>query len=253
MIGRDDPFSAGAIALYALAKHPELSDAEIGERLVKGLTKQQLAEFAVRYIASEAGRMRRSVARDAEQKAIVPKQSIPPVRYDPEAQLICEFERWRDSPDFAIGNRATRQKFREWMGEEAFAKWYQKGLALAQLDGERKAFRFEGAWWPKGRMDYMRMRHRKAVYDLIDEVSEQVELETTEELLATFFALGDGTKVSWGDATVEQHQQRIALLVKDIAGTTETAARHQAAIRMIEEAGVRRLADLGAAEGEHAA
>ncbi|MEU0078648.1 hypothetical protein ABZY58_12180 [Micromonospora tulbaghiae] len=34
------------------------------------------------------------------------------------------------------------------------------------------------------------------------------------------------------------------LLVASAGGTVETAARHQAAIRMIEEAGVTRLTDL---------
>jgi hypothetical protein len=75
----------------------------------------------------------------------------------------------------------------------------------------------------------------------VEENAAHVRLETTRELLETSFALGDGAETTWGEATVDQHQQRIDLLVKGASGTIETASRHAAAINMIQAAGVGHL------------
>jgi hypothetical protein len=62
------------------------------------------------------------------------------------------------------------------------------------------------------------------------------------------FALGDGTRVTWGRATVEQHEQRIALLRKLIAGLEQTIAMHEAAIRLLRATGARCLEEIEAME-----
>lgn len=67
-------------------------------------------------------------------------------------------------------------------------------------------------------------------------------------LLAETFALGDGSRVSWGEATVEQHEQRIAMLARLRDGIDATIARHRAAVEGIRAAGVKCLADLEALE-----
>jgi hypothetical protein len=59
----------------------------------------------------------------------------------------------------------------------------------------------------------------------------------TEELLGTEFALRDGRKVTWGEATRGEHMQRIALLQKNAAGNVDAAARHYQAVAMLDEAG----------------
>ena len=50
------------------------------------------------------------------------------------------------------------------------------------------------------------------------------------ELLAVTFALGDGTEVTFADATVEQHAERASWLEAHAAGTLETASIHRRAI-----------------------
>ena len=50
------------------------------------------------------------------------------------------------------------------------------------------------------------------------------------ELLAGTFAVGDGTVVSFADATIEQHEARASLLESYAAGTLETASIHRRAI-----------------------
>lgn len=83
--------------------------------------------------------------------------------------------------------------------------------------------------------------------ELIADVARKTRIEVTEELLSTRFALGDGTMVTWGTATISQHRQRIEMLAKNAAGIVETAGRHKAAIYMCEEAEVDRLDDLPSA------
>jgi hypothetical protein len=87
-------------------------------------------------------------------------------------------------------------------------------------------------------------RARRETDKFLREYAAKVRLEVTAELLGTSFALGDGTSVTWGEATVDQHRQRVEMLSANAAGVVETAARHVAAVRMCEEAGVSCLAEL---------
>jgi hypothetical protein len=74
-------------------------------------------------------------------------------------------------------------------------------------------------------------------------------VQARKEMAEAFFALGDGTEVRWGEATVEQHRQRIDMLVKMQSGLGVTIARHESAIAEIEAAGVSCLDEV---EGEAA-
>lgn len=58
------------------------------------------------------------------------------------------------------------------------------------------------------------------------------------------FSLGDGQRVSWGEATVKDHQERITFLERHAAGLHRTADQHREAIKRIEGAGVTCLAEL---------
>lgn len=58
------------------------------------------------------------------------------------------------------------------------------------------------------------------------------------ELLSETFALGDGRRVRWGEATAQDHQDRIDFLTKQIRGTQQTIGRHAAAIELISTANV---------------
>jgi hypothetical protein len=104
--------------------------------------------------------------------------------------------------------------------------------------------RFRAEWEP----DYIRPEyldnHWAAMSEIVADYTRSVRLQVTTELLETAFALGDGQRVTWGDATVEQHEQRIRFLTTQAAGTLETASRHQAAIGMIREASAMCLRDL---------
>lgn len=62
--------------------------------------------------------------------------------------------------------------------------------------------------------------------------------EARRELVADRFSVGDGTWVRWGEATLEQHATRMRWQTQLADGALASAARHRAAIKMIEDAGV---------------
>ncbi len=64
------------------------------------------------------------------------------------------------------------------------------------------------------------------------------------KLFAETFPLGDGTRVSWGDATADDHRKRIAMLERLHNGIAATIGRHVEALELIEAAGVRCLNEL---------
>ena len=66
----------------------------------------------------------------------------------------------------------------------------------------------------------------------------------TVELLDASFALPDGTRVSWADATTQQHAERAASLENQAASVVETAALHREAIAAIRGAGVTTLREV---------
>ncbi len=83
-----------------------------------------------------------------------------------------------------------------------------------------------------------------AIWKCMDDYADYLHVKWTQELLDSPFALGDGRTVMWGDATVEDHRGRVAMLTKHAAGTLESASRHKQAIDDLESAGVQTLREL---------
>jgi hypothetical protein len=168
-------------------------------------------------------------------------QLYAPFRDDPSAFI-------RDGsyyPPDALFGADARKRFRHWLGHD-FYTWQDRvreALIQAGAD-EREVTFFEGEWHPEGSDAYYHEKHMERVWELVELTAAETRLQVTEELLGTKFALGDGTKVTWGEATVEQHRQYVVMLSGQVAGTVETAARHEAAIRLCEEAGVSCLGEL---------
>ena len=69
----------------------------------------------------------------------------------------------------------------------------------------------------------------------VDRYTDELKMEWTEELLSSTFALADGSLVSWGSATVDQHEARRDLLLANASGNLSSAARHEAALRLLAE------------------
>ena len=79
--------------------------------------------------------------------------------------------------------------------------------------------------------------------EIIENYKNELRMEWTDELLRSDFALADGTKVKWGDATREQHEWRADMHAKNAAAGIEGAARHRAAIELLDQTGTESLND----------
>lgn len=124
-----------------------------------------------------------------------------------------------------------------------------------QMDRERYASALTGAY-QDARDEHARREMRVAagfsetaplrddLRLLLDRFRAAVRLDVTEELLATTFSVGGGREVTWGEATVADHQARIDAQVAHAAGTLEDVQRHAAAIELLNESGVSCLAEV---------
>ena len=79
---------------------------------------------------------------------------------------------------------------------------------------------------------------------ILEEYKAELRTEWTTELLDATFALPDGIRVMWGEATIEQHEARIQMLSSIASGTLETAARHGQAVDELRAASAATLNDL---------
>jgi hypothetical protein len=79
---------------------------------------------------------------------------------------------------------------------------------------------------------------------IVDEYVDGLRIEWTAELLGSEFALGDGTRVTWGDATAEQHRARAEMFQNNAVANLEGAARHQKALEALEQSGATTLREM---------
>lgn len=70
------------------------------------------------------------------------------------------------------------------------------------------------------------------------------DLSALQPLLPKRFVLQGGVRVSWAEATTEQHRMRIEFLEKRRDGINTTISQHENAIEIIEAAGVECLGQL---------
>lgn len=65
------------------------------------------------------------------------------------------------------------------------------------------------------------------------------------ELLDVVIPIGDGTKMTWGDASKEDFRSRIVMMNKSIAGNVQTVALLEKAYSILDKTGARTLRELG--------
>lgn len=243
------------VAIARSATAPTDKDARsLATRGVRKLGAAHLRELAIREVEDWIERIRRSAAREAEQSAAYHQRiesEQAKAKLDADTR-VSNYEAWLADPTIldwskdctdagiqtAMPNKVERQRFVKWLGDR-YDEWYQRGCELTGTSPH-----FASDFYRGGSRLWFALERERRVEALIEEVAEEVRLETTAELLNTIFALGDGSKTTWGRATVAQHQQRIQMLAKNAAGVIETAALHRAAISMIESAGVVCLAEV---------
>lgn len=149
-----------------------------------------------------------------------------------------------------LGNQ-ERQAFRKWAGRGGrnFADWLARAEAAVKprLSVQSQAW-FEADWYPGGAFAYHEMKRAEQLElrlsETVARVVAETRLELTRDLLHTEFALGTGEKVTWGDATADQHEQRAALLRLNSVANVDAESRHRKAIEMLRDAGASRLSEL---------
>jgi hypothetical protein len=65
-----------------------------------------------------------------------------------------------------------------------------------------------------------------------------------QQVMAETFTPGDGRRVLWGEATIADHEMRIAYLKKMRGGIDATMQRHEEAIKLLRASGATCLNDL---------
>lgn len=86
------------------------------------------------------------------------------------------------------------------------------------------------------------------VEDAVAAHEAALSIEWTPELREQPIRMPDGSRTSWGEATIAQHRQREAMFTDFAVANVEGAARHRRAIDDLTAAGVATLNDLVAAE-----
>lgn len=89
-------------------------------------------------------------------------------------------------------------------------------------------------------------RFREGIRDAVTAFEQEVHREALDaftSLLAVEFALGDGRRVTWQNATVSDHRSRIAYMQKKVAGIEQDIDLHQKAIDILEGLGVSSLSE----------
>lgn len=66
-------------------------------------------------------------------------------------------------------------------------------------------------------------------------------------LMTQSFALGDGRRVSWGEATIADHEARVAFLSRKRSGLDDTIQRHRGVIDQLKQAGASCLNEISEA------
>jgi hypothetical protein len=198
--------------------------------------RENFLEYAVWDLVRELQRWRvhdveREATRCAEREArIVTEQ-------ERERERVERLAYWEKYPSIAPKN--TR----------AYRAWAQTDVGQASLARERASAERREREDERARTEFGGSKFAMHLHDMKEHMRAEIRLELTAELLDAPFALGNGTTVTWGDASIEDHERRIEMLVAHAGGTLATAQRHDAAISMIRAGDVTCLRDLAQQRG----
>lgn len=157
-----------------------------------------------------------------------------------------EFQNYLQYPITFPGNLLDRDDqvgiaFRDWCqyyADIAHPDWLIRAAEAHGIDPDRVLY----AW------HYSSVVFNREIERMAQKRAAEMVLELTKDLLDSEFSVGDGRTVTWGTATLGDHQQRTSLLLAQAAGTSETAARHLHAISLLRERKASTLNELAEAE-----
>jgi hypothetical protein len=141
----------------------------------------------------------------------------------------------------ALSAAELARTLRKDVGEERLLDFALEQIERVIVRERRRAVRQIEASSETGRADSE--DRWRVVEELLEEYRQEVIVDWTAELLGSEFALGDGTRATWADATVVQHKARMAMLERNVRGNLDAICRHEAAITTIEKAGKQTLGE----------
>lgn len=243
-----------------LEQHPDWTSTEVAEAMVRSRTESAVRSLAFAYLKEVTDSVLRSTARKVEDRA---------ARYAPPPQTTT---RWTPtSPStpptppakayVASSHTDNLQRLvagASWRSDvggdfeallaEAKACGCEECIVVSRNSVDDLSRRFD---WSEAEAERRNKwgqernaRYKAELDKIMADWKHSIRLEVTEELLGSDFALGDGRRVTWAEATVADHEQRVAMLETSAVGTLETAARHRAAIEMLRRHGVKTLAEV---------
>jgi len=220
------------------------------QKVFKGLSQKDMKALALIALKDLKRQVERLEELRVEREAFtqVPS-SNPPAEIDRDLE---HFQEMFDSPEkfygsnrtSYVGNGKKRKKFRKWMEENEldFDEWH---LRAESVCSEAMADMFGGDWHDGGVRAYDRWQSLSVIGPAIDimvaDLVKKTTLHVTQELLGTEFCVGDGRR---GEASKDDHEQRIAMLRTNSVANIEAEARHKKAIELLTEAGVSCLKEL---------
>jgi hypothetical protein len=177
---------------------------------VREMSTDDVIDLAVAYLYGQVKQRRRAHVREIEQSAQRAQTSERAGAIDPEPRWgTAAWERWASLPQ----NHETAERTRERRAE------------IARRDAEA----------------YSELtRNLNAA---MEKFKSELRMQWTAELLAAEFALGDGTVTTWGEATREQHEARMAMHKRNALSGMEGYARHAAALEEMDRTGTTCLRD----------
>lgn len=146
------------------------------------------------------------------------------------ARVLQEFSAGQapESRSFGRPKRGTA-RYQEWVATTDEGKRYEE--RMVEYDEQESE---------------ARRRFFEKQNQIVQEYAAEIRLELTNELLSSAFALGDGTWVTWGEATAEQHRERRDMFLSNAVANTQGAARHEKALAALEAAHVDTLREIPA-------
>jgi hypothetical protein len=196
-----DPLTALVQRCYDDAVATKRPTRSIAERLVSEAPADLVAEMAVEYLVSVVAREQRAATLEAERDAERRTSAVAHEGLRIPRKGTRERELWE----------IHDPRGREWAAREAAAD-------------ARETQMFHGV-----------------IKYALDRYADDLRIKWTAELLDSTFTLRDGTAVTWGDASIEQHEARRQMFLDNAHANMEGATRHEVALRELRESGAATL------------
>lgn len=158
-------------------------------------------------------------------------------------------ERWLRS-EVTVAERCTGKAQEREASLVAYEEERRRKRNAAGAESRQRSRDEKAAAQAAGYTDVSQYREDR-ITSLFQQVAEQwkpieAAMAFTEAFLDTEFKLGDGTKVRWGDATLDDHLTRITYMTKMIEGHQEDVRLHEQIVALITESGARTLREIRA-------